>query len=143
MLAPIKSKSDAIAVIFILLIDPEVTTILQSSPVFFLTYNIARLEEIKEGKIKNLVKDNVLICDGSHNSGGAEVLNQYIQSLNCDVHAIIGMMKNKNHQKYISYFKNIKSVTTIDIPNTPNAISGKELKEKFNSISNVQYKENI
>ena len=50
---------------------------------------------------------------------------------------------DKNHQKYISYFKNIKSVTTIDIPNTPNAISGKELKEKFNSISNVQYKENI
>ncbi len=106
-------------------------------------YNVARLEEIKKGKLKNLVKDNVLICDGSHNPGGSEVLNKYIQSLNCDVHAVIGMMKNKNHQKYISYFKNIKSVTTIDIPNTPNAISGKELKEKFNSISNVQYKENI
>ena len=106
-------------------------------------YNVARLEEIKKGKLKNLVKDNVLICDGSHNPGGSEVLNKYIQSLNCDVHAIIGMMKNKNHQKYISYFKKIKSVTTIDIPNTPNAISGKELKEKFNSISNVQYKENI
>ncbi|MDA9605604.1 Mur ligase family protein [Candidatus Pelagibacter sp.] len=106
-------------------------------------YNIARLEEIKEGKIKNLVKDNVLICDGSHNSGGAEVLNQYIQSLNCDVHAIIGMMKNKNHEKYISYFKKIKSITTVDIPNTPNAISGKDLKEKFNIIPNAQYKESI
>ena len=106
-------------------------------------YNIARLEEIKEGKIKNLVKDNVLICDGSHNSGGAEVLNQYIQSLNCDVHAIIGMMKNKNHEKYISYFKKIKSITTVDIPNTPNAISGKDLKEKFNIIPNAHYKESI
>ena len=106
-------------------------------------YNIARLEEIKEGKLKNLVKDNVLICDGSHNSGGAEVLNQYIQSLNCDVHAIIGMMKNKNHEKYISYFKKIKSITTVDIPNTPNAISGKDLKEKFNIIPNAQYKESI
>ena len=106
-------------------------------------YNIARLEEIKEGKIKNLVKDNVLICDGSHNSGGAEVLNQYIQSLNCDVHAIIGMMKNKNHEKYISYFKKIKSITTVDIPNNPNAISGKDLKKKFNSIHNTQYKGSI
>jgi dihydrofolate synthase/folylpolyglutamate synthase len=85
----------------------------------------------------------VLICDGSHNSGGAEVLNQYIQSLNCDVHAIIGMMKNKNHEKYISYFKKIKSITTVDIPNTPNAISGKDLKEKFNIIPNAQYKESI
>ena len=106
-------------------------------------YNIARLEEIKEGKLKNLVKDNVLICDGSHNPGGAEVLNKYIKSLNCDVHAIIGMMKNKNHEKYISYFKKIKSITTVDIPNTPNAISGKDLKEKFNIIPNAQYKESI
>ena len=106
-------------------------------------YNIARLEEIKEGKIKNLVKDNVLICDGSHNSGGAEVLNQYIQSLNCDVHAIIGMMKNKNHERYISYFKKLKSITTVDIPNNPNAISGKDLKKKFNSIHNTQYKGSI
>ena len=106
-------------------------------------YNVARLEEIKEGKLKNLVKDNMLICDGSHNPGGAEVLNKYIKSLNCDVHAIIGMMKNKNHEKYISYFKKIKSITTVDIPNTPNAISGKDLKEKFNIIPNAQYKESI
>ena len=35
MLAPIKSKSEAIAVILILLIEPEATTILQSKPVFF------------------------------------------------------------------------------------------------------------
>ena len=85
----------------------------------------------------------MLICDGSHNPGGAEVLNKYIKSLNCDVHAIIGMMKNKNHEKYISYFKKIKSITTVDIPNNPNAISGKDLKKKFNSIHNTQYKGSI
>ena len=39
-----------------------------------------------------------------------------------------------------SYFKDISSLTTIDIPNQPNAISGKDLKEKFKSIPNVQYK---
>ena len=53
------------------------------------------------------------------------------------------MMANKNHEEYISYFKNISSITTIDIPNQPNAISGKELKEKFKDIPNVIYKESI
>lgn len=106
-------------------------------------YNPARLEEIKEGKLKDLIKDNTLICDGSHNPGGSEVLNKYLNSLNCDVHCIIGMMANKNHEEYISYFKNIKSITTIDIPNTPGALDGKKLKEKFNAIPNVQYKASI
>ncbi len=107
-------------------------------------HNTARLEEIKEGKLKNLVKNNMLICDGTHNPGGAEALNKYLQSLNCDVHCIIGMLSTKNHKEYINYFKNIKSITTIDIPNNPpGAIDGKKLKEKFNAIPNVQYKESI
>ena len=53
------------------------------------------------------------------------------------------MMANKDHEKYISYFKDIASLTTIDIPNQPNAISGKDLKDKFKTIPNVQYKKNI
>ena len=52
-------------------------------------------------------------------------------------------MANKDHEKYISYFKDISSLTTIDIPNQPNAISGKDLKDKFKIIPNVQYKDNI
>jgi dihydrofolate synthase/folylpolyglutamate synthase len=107
-------------------------------------HNPARLEEIKEGKLKDLVKDNMLICDGSHNPGGAKVLNDYLNNLNCSVHCIVGMMANKNHEEYISYFKNIKSITAIDIPNTPNALNGKKLKEKFSTVtSDVQYKESI
>ena len=53
------------------------------------------------------------------------------------------MMANKDHEKYIAYFKDIASLTTIDIPNQPNAISGKDLKDKFKHIPNVQYKKNI
>ena len=52
-------------------------------------------------------------------------------------------MANKNHQEYISYFKNISSLTTIDIPNQPNSIKGVELKQKLNNYENVQYKKNI
>ena len=84
-----------------------------------------------------------MIVDGSHNHYGARVLNEYLQSLDCNKHIIIGMMANKDHQKYISYFKDISSLTTIDIPNQPNSIKGKDLKEKFKSIPNVQYKPNI
>ena len=105
--------------------------------------NIARLEEIKSGKLRNLVKNNRLILDSSHNPGGAKVLNEYLQTLDCNKHVIIGMMANKDHEKYISYFKNISSITTVDIPNQPNAISGKKLKEKFKDVPNVRYQESI
>ena len=105
--------------------------------------SVARLQEIRSGKLKKLVKDNQLLIDGSHNEDGARVLNEYLQSLNCDKHVVIGMMANKDHEKYISYFKDISSLTTIDIPGQPNSISGKDLKEKFKYIPNVQYKESI
>ena len=52
-------------------------------------------------------------------------------------------MANKNHLQYIRYFKNISSLTTIDIPNQPNSIKGNELKNKLNRNQNVQYKESI
>ena len=106
-------------------------------------HNIARLQELTEGKLKNLIKNNRLLVDGSHNPLGAKVLNEYLGTLNCNKHIILGMMANKDHLKYISYFKNVSSLTTIDIPNQPNCIKGNELKKKFNNYGNVKYKENI
>jgi len=105
--------------------------------------SIARLQEIKSGKLKNLVKNNKLFVDGSHNPLGAKVLNQYLQSLNCKKHIILGMMANKDHNKYMKHFKNIETLTTIDIPNQPNAIKGSELKEKIKNFFNIEYKKSI
>jgi len=105
--------------------------------------SLARLQEIKSGKLKELVKNNKLIVDGSHNEGGAKALNEYLQTLDCNKHVIIGMMANKEHEKYISYFKDVSSITTIDLKTQPNSISGKDLKEKFKSIPNVQYQQDI
>ncbi len=105
--------------------------------------SIARLQEIKSGKLKILVKNNKLIVDGSHNEDGARVLNEYLQSLNCNKHVIISMMANKEHEKYISYFKDVSSITTTDLKTQPNSISGKDLKEKFKIMPNVQYQPNI
>ena len=106
-------------------------------------HNIARLQEIKSGKLKELVKNNTLLVSGDHNPDGARVVNEYLQTLDCNKHIILGMMSNKDHNEYISYFKNISTLTTIDIPNQPNSIGGKDLKNKLNSFENVQYKENI
>ena len=105
--------------------------------------DLARLQEIKTGKLKELVKKNKLIVDGSHNEDGARALNEYLQSLDCNKHVIVGMMSNKCHEKYISYFKNITSLTTVDIPNQPNSISGKDLVKKFKNLPNVKYQPNI
>ena len=106
-------------------------------------YNSARLEEIKSGKLKDLVKNNTLIIDSSHNPGGSKALNEYLQTLNCNKHIIVGMMENKDHEKFIYYFKNISSLTVIDIPNQANAISGEKLKEKFLKFKNLNYVKNI
>jgi len=105
--------------------------------------SIGRLQEIKSGKIKDLIKNNRLLLDGSHNEDGARVLNEYLQTLDCNKHFIIGMMSNKNHEEYISHFKDISSLTTVDIPNQQNAISGKKLKEKFQNVFNAKYEDNI
>ncbi len=105
--------------------------------------SIARLQEITQGKLKDLVKNNKLLVDGSHNSLGAKVLNEYLENLDCKKHVILGMMANKNHQEYFAYFKNISSLTTIDIPNQPNSIKGIELKKKLNNYKDAQYKKSI
>ena len=105
--------------------------------------SVARLQEIKKGKLKDLCKNNKIYIDGSHNPLGAKVLNEYLKSLNCKKHIILGMMANKDHEKYISYFKNISSLTTIDIPNQPNAIKGIDLKKKLSRFQNIQFKNSI
>ena len=105
--------------------------------------SIARLQEIKSGKLKNLCKNNQLFVDGSHNPLGAKVLNDYLQTLKCKKHIILGMMANKDHEEYISYFKNISSLTTIDIPNQPNSIKGKDLKNKLNNFPNLNYEKSV
>ncbi len=105
--------------------------------------SIARLQEIKSGKLKDLCKNNQLFIDGSHNPLGAKVLNDYLQTLKCKKHIILGMMANKDHEEYISYFKNISSLTTIDIPNQTNSIKGKDLKNKLNKFPNLNYEKSV
>ena len=106
--------------------------------------SIARFEEIKHGKLKELVKKNKIYIDVSHNPLGADVLSKHLDTLQCNKHIILGMMKNKDHIAYINYFKNkISSLTTVNIKSQPNAISGKELIKKLKNFQNINYKKTI
>ena len=54
------------------------------------------------------------------------------------------MMNNKNHIEYTNYFKDkISSLTTVDIPNQPNAINGKDLMKKLRNFKDINYKKTI
>ncbi len=106
--------------------------------------SIARLQEIKLGRLKSIIKNNKLFVDGSHNTLGAKVLTDYLDTINSNKHIIIGMMANKDHEKYISFFKDkIQSITTVDIKNQPNAINGEKLKNKIIGFNNVNYQKSI
>ena len=106
--------------------------------------SVARLQEIKSGKLKDLVKKNKIYVDGSHNPLGAAVLSKYLNTLDCNKHLILGMMKNKKHNEYMNFFKNkIKTLTIIDIPNQTNAIKAKDLKEKIKGFNKISVKSSI
>ena len=105
---------------------------------------LGRLQEIKSGKLKNIVKKNKLLVDGSHNPLGAKVLVDFLDTIHSKKHLIIGMMLNKEHQEYINFFKDkIESITTVDIPNQPNSINGADLKEKIIGFNKINYKNSI
>ncbi len=102
------------------------------------------MQEIKTGNLKKLINKNKLIVDGSHNALGGKVLSEYLESLESKKHLILGMMSNKNHQEFLDNFINkISSLTTVDIPNQPNAITGKDLKNKIKGFRNIKYKRSV
>jgi len=104
-----------------------------------------RLQEIKSGKLKKLVKKNRLFIDGAHNIGSSKILSKWVESLNKDVHLILGMMKDKDHLGFLKNFKNkVKSITLIDIPNQTGSITKENFKLKVkNEFSNIKIANSI
>ena len=91
-----------------------------------------RLEEIKSGKLKNLIGENRLIIDGGHNINSAISISKWVKQQNEKVHLICGMMNDKPHKEFINQFENsVNSITLIDIPNQEGSISKEEFKKKL------------
>ena len=91
-----------------------------------------RLEEIKSGKLKNMIGKNRLIIDGGHNVSSAISVANWIKQQSQEVHLICGMMKDKPHVEFIENFKEIvRSITLVDIPNSEGSISKEDFKNKL------------
>ena len=99
-----------------------------------------RLQEIKNGKLKNIAGNNRLIIDGGHNISAALSIAKWIKSQNEEVNIICGMLKDKDHLEFMKCFEGIiGSSTLINIPNQENGINKEELKNKLNNL-NINFK---
>ena len=99
-----------------------------------------RLQEIKNGKLKNIAGNNRLVIDGGHNISAALSIAKWIKSQNEEVNIICGMLKDKDHLEFMKCFEGtIGSATLIDIPNQENGINKEELKKKLSNL-NINFK---
>ena len=99
-----------------------------------------RLQEIKNGKLKNIAGNNRLVIDGGHNISAALSIAKWIKSQNEEVNIICGMLKDKDHLEFMKCFEGrISSVTLIDIPNQESGINKEDLMNKLNHL-NVDFK---
>ncbi len=102
-----------------------------------------RLEEIKSGKLKNLIGENRLIIDGGHNINSAISISNWVKQQSEKVHLICGMMNDKPHKEFVNQFENsVNSITLIDIPNQEGSISKEEFKKKLGN-KNIHTAESI
>ena len=104
--------------------------------------NVARLQEIKDGKLKQIAKNNTILLDGAHNEIAALSLSKHIKKNygHKKVFMCLAMMANKSHKSYVSYFKDVvESITTLNIIGQKNAISKEDLKS---IIDQLQIKSN-
>ena len=98
-----------------------------------------RLHFIIEGKLRKYVSNNnQILIDGAHNTLAASAVIKYLENFNEDkeIIMILGMMANKEHEKFIQIFKDkIHSIIALDIPNQINFIKKEELLEIAKSLN--------
>ncbi len=97
-----------------------------------------RIEYINKGKLrKYLNKSETLILDGAHSLKSGLNLRNYLLNIKQPLYGIFGIQKNRYPNIFIKQFKDVfKKIITLKIPNTPNSVSAKKLKEicKKNNI---------
>ena len=88
---------------------------------------------LAKGNLRKYVSENnKILIDGAHNILAANAIKKYLNTFNKKkkIIMILGMMKNKEHKKFIKIFKNIiYSVIALDIPNQVNFIKKEELSK--------------
>jgi dihydrofolate synthase/folylpolyglutamate synthase len=97
-----------------------------------------RIELVVSSKAKDSVSDNIRIwLDGAHNSGGAQVLSDWIREelVDEDVYLILGMTKNRNVEQFSSYFqKLIKKGFGVRVLSEPSSYSAEEVASRAGQL---------
>ncbi len=93
----------------------------------------ARMERLGHSALHELLPPGSEIwLDGGHNASAGEVLAHAVADLEDRVprplHLIVGMMSTKDAAGFLDHFQSLASfVTTVDIPDQPNAYTAQEL----------------
>jgi dihydrofolate synthase/folylpolyglutamate synthase len=93
----------------------------------------ARLERLPFGALHEMLPPGTEIwLDGGHNAAAGEVLARAVADLEDRVprplHLVLGMMSTKDAAGFLDHFQSLASfVTTVDIPDQPNAYTAQEL----------------
>ena len=91
-----------------------------------------RLQNITQRRIRKYVsKQNHIVIDGAHNILAAYEIKKYLYShfyKKKKIFMVLGMMKNKEHKKFIGIFKDIVDcLIALDIPNQENFFEKEKL----------------
>ena len=95
-----------------------------------------RLQVIDKGFLKKLAPSNTVICDIAHNPSAGLAISNYLNTLgkNNKIYMICGMMRNKIHDKFLSNFKQVSEIVTVDIPNNKSCVKKETLKTIIEKI---------
>lgn len=89
----------------------------------------ARMEIISENPL--------VVLDGAHNPDGAAVLSNELKKHNGNVTAIIGMMKDKDCDKFLkTTLEFCKNAIAVEVSGMPRSLKAEQLKEKAEKYCN-------
>lgn len=82
-----------------------------------------------------ICKNPLVVLDGAHNPDGATVLSRELKKQNGNVTAIIGMMKDKDIDKFLKMTLPLcKNAVFVTVKDMPRSIFGKELLAKYGNL---------
>lgn len=91
----------------------------------------ARMERLRTGSLVDTLSNNEIWLDGGHNPAAGRAIASTLKNLpKRDTHMVCGMLNTKDVDGYLRPISGYcKSMTTITIPNEPNAVSTSNLAQ--------------
>lgn len=100
---------------------------------------LAGMKRLKwPGRLEQISDQPVMLLDGAHNPEGAKALADTLTRIypSQKKHFVIGMLRSKKHQSYLEHIMSIADTIIFTDPDFRGYLTGAELMELANSISN-------